>query len=143
MRKLPKTTGVTLLIVAVVLSGAGAIVFWPKKTDILIQRIASPDGKAVAELHKDSPGGDLFPTIYVTISSTQFGRNIVYARDYDCTDYSAFRVEWTQSNELTISYGECDPAQAHIKDEDTVENKTNNWGGVAVKYRDTRYLATR
>jgi hypothetical protein len=115
--------------------------------DETIKREMSPDGKLEAEIHQITTpmhGGP--DTLRVTIASSGGTGDVVYSRTYECSDYSAFRLEWKSSNELTILYSECNASKVNTIEENIRENKVwqsdTSWRDVKINYKDTQYLAT-
>jgi hypothetical protein len=138
-------SGIALFPVAVAIFFIVVIFFRPIETDTIVEQKASPNGKFIAKIHKHFPGGDRLPTLDVFIESTMPSMYVlgkVYSRNYDCNDYTGFHVEWTGTNELTIYYGECDVGAFRSKEDDTIWEMDDKWGGVGIRYRDTKYLAT-
>lgn len=146
-RKVIKGLGLTL---ATILLAASAlfcflVLDWRGSRDYLVQQEASPDGKFIPELHQIITSMHRRPdTLCVTLRdvSHPFGDK-VYFRTYECSNLSAFRLQWESPNELKIDYGECDSGRWHTKDENAIRNNDAVWRDVKITYQDTKYVSTR
>ena len=112
--------------------------------DDVIREKTSPDGKLVAEMHELTTAMHGGPdTVSVTIRQTgyPYENETIYSRVYECDDFSGFDLQWKQSNELTISYGNCNSGRWHTPDENRVLETKSTWRDVKIEYRDSGHLA--
>ena len=112
--------------------------------DDVIREKTSPDGKLVAEMHElTTPMHGGPDTVSVTIRQTgyPYENETIYSRVYECDDFSGFDLQWKQSNELTISYGNCNSGRWHTPDENRVLETKSTWRDVKIEYRDSGHLA--
>jgi hypothetical protein len=83
-------------------------------------------------------------TLYVTIKRGELSSaDTIYSRIYECSDVSAFDVQWKESRELTVSYGSCDSGRWHTPEENKVLKKDSAWGDIKIDYRDSGHVATK
>ena len=112
--------------------------------DDVIREKTSPDGKLVAEMHELTTAMHGGPdTVSVTIRQTgyPYENETIYSRVYECDDFNGFDLQWKQSNELTISYGNCNSGRWHTSDENRVLQTKSAWRDVKIDYRDSGHLA--
>jgi hypothetical protein len=112
--------------------------------DDVIREKTSPDGKLVAEMHELTTAMHGGPdSVSVTIRQTgyPYENETIYSRVYECDDFSGFDLQWKQSNELTISYGNCNSGRWHTSDENRVLQTKSAWHDVKIDYRDSGHLA--
>ena len=117
---------------------------WSKSAkDDVIREKTSPDGKLVAEMHElTTPMHGGPDTVSVTIRQTEYTyeNEIIYSRIYECDDFSGFDLQWKRSNELTISYGNCN-GRWHTPDENRVLETKSTWRDVKIEYRESGHVA--
>jgi hypothetical protein len=111
--------------------------------DHLLQKKASADGKRIAELYRrvtPQHGGP--DRLYLTLrrSDDPLGEE-VYSQAYECSDFSAFRLQWETPHQLKVAYGECDSGQWHTEGESAVQWSLPAWRDVSIEYEDTKYVA--
>ena len=154
------TFGITLLVVLIVF---GALMIdWIRSAarterDVLIEKKVSSDGKIISEVHKFTSamhGGPDLLYVIIKLAPQQVNDHTlseglpsqdeqkIYSRTYECSDYSAFHIEWTGSEKLTVYYGECNTGSNYSKEEDTVWEKRHEWHDVKIEFQDTKYVAT-
>jgi hypothetical protein len=111
--------------------------------DDVIREKTSPDGKLVAEMHELTTAMHGGPdTVSVTIRQTgyPYENETIYSRVYECDDFSGFDLQWKRSNELTISYGNCN-GRWQTPDENRVLETKSTWRDVKIEYRDSGHVA--
>ena len=117
---------------------------WSKSAkDDVIREKTSPDGNLVAEMHElTTPMHGGPDTVSVTIRQTEYPyeNEIIYSRIYECDDFSGFDLQWKRSNELTISYGNCN-GRWHTPDENRVLETKSTWRDVKIEYRESGHVA--
>jgi len=117
---------------------------WSKSAkDDVIREKTSPDGNLVAEMHElTTPMHGGPDTVSVTIRQTEYTyeNEIIYSRIYECDDFSGFDLQWKRSNELTISYGNCN-GRWHTPDENRVLETKSTWRDVKIEYRESGHVA--
>ena len=117
---------------------------WSKSAkDDVIREKTSPDGKLVAEMHELTTAMHGGPdTVSVTIRQTgyPYENETIYSRVYECDDFSGFDLQWKRSNELTISYGNCN-GRWHTPDENRVLETKSTWRDVKIEYRESGHVA--
>ena len=117
---------------------------WSKSAkDDVIREKTSPDGKLVAEMHELTTAMHGGPdTVSVTIRQTgyPYENETIYSRVYECDDFSGFDLQWKRSNELTISYGNCN-GRWQTPDENRVLETKSTWRDVKIEYRESGHVA--
>jgi len=144
IRRIFKSLGAILgVVLLAVLALAGFLVLDSGgDKDQTIKQAMSPDGKLVVEIHQITTpmhGGP--DTLRVTIRLPEDLGDVVYSQTYECSDYSAFRVQWKNPNELTIIYGTCDSGRWHTVDENKVWQRNTEWHDVKINYQNSGYVA--
>jgi len=142
-----------LALLAVFGSLAVLMIDWGKSTaktekDTLIRDKTSPNGKFVAEIHTFITAMHGGPDrLYVIIKPAQGDHPTweerLYTRTYECNDTSAFELDWPNSTELIITYGECQASPGHDQDENRVWEQMSVSHGITITYRRSDYVATR
>jgi len=112
--------------------------------DDVIREKTSPDGKLVAEIRELTTamhGGPDTVSVMITQTGYPYENETIYSRVYECDDFNGFDLQWKQSNELTISYGNCNSGRWHTSDENRVLQTKSAWRDVKIDYRDSGHLA--
>ena len=92
-----------------------------RSKDKVIAKAVSPDGQKFMELHQViAPvhgGADNFQVTIGDVSAS-FG-DPVYTHPFECSDFSAFRIWWSDSTHANVRYGPCDIG--HPEDENLAQ----------------------
>ena len=100
--------GIAIIAILVLVTREG------ESKDTTVAKAVSPDGRRRLELHQViAPvhgGPDHFQITLGDISSA-FG-DTVYSQQFECTDFKAFRIWWTDPTHANVQYGLCDTGHA-------------------------------
>jgi len=146
--------GAVIVVAAFILLLVALFVDWGRSSarrdqDSVVQKKASPDGKLIAEVRRATTGRWEGPdTLYVAMrSASDTGGYRVYAKTYECDDFSGFGLEWNGPSQLTVTYGECHESKFNSPTEFAQENKVSKsdstWHNVTIRYVDSHHVATR
>jgi hypothetical protein len=114
------------------------------QSDILVKTAPSPDGKLVVSIYDHHPGGDLTPSVNISIKSAapnsffhpgnQFS-SVIFSKQHGCSLDSAFDARWVSASALTITYPEPSPGPYCRPGDDPVLIKETQWVNITINYQ--------
>jgi hypothetical protein len=122
--------------------------------DDLVAQARSPDGHFVAEIRRLTTAMHGGPDkLYVILDENDVASgHKIYERTYECDDFSGFRLQWRSTNDLTITYGDCDAERErskgnyrdfYYKEQNKVWQHDTAWQNVKITYEDSGHVAIR
>lgn len=120
------------------------------RQDIPLKTVPSPDGKWLVEIYDHSPGGDLMPSVNISIKSAVPARffelggvanPLIFSKENGCSLDSAFDARWTSASVLAITYPES-PSDPDCKPEDDpVIVKATQWKNITIDYQNAKRVS--